>query len=110
MNLMGAGPEWIFMKFFEHERQRIFVPTLTEATIIAAEAHVKELPIIVFSHGLSSCRTLSSSIFVDWASYGFVVAAVEHRDGSAAYTYHLEVVPQMQTPKTSKSTRTSKKS
>ena len=59
MSIMGHGKSAIYMKFFEHERRRIFVPTLTEATLISEEDHEKELPIIIFSHGLSSCRTVS---------------------------------------------------
>ena len=59
MALMNHGKKALYMKFFEHERKRIFVPTLTETTLIPEEDYVKELPIIVFSHGLSSCRTVS---------------------------------------------------
>eukprot|EP00057_Strongylocentrotus_purpuratus_P003880 XP_003727580.1 PREDICTED: platelet-activating factor acetylhydrolase [Strongylocentrotus purpuratus] len=44
-------------------------------------------PVIIFSHGLGGCRTTYTSICMDIASHGCIVAAVEHRDQSACASF-----------------------
>ncbi|KAK0733927.1 platelet-activating factor acetylhydrolase [Lasiosphaeria miniovina] len=43
--------------------------------------------VIIFSHGLGGSRTLCSSVCGELASFGLIVVAMEHRDGSGARTY-----------------------
>lgn len=44
-------------------------------------------PVIVYSHGLGSMRTTSSSVCTDLSSHGYVVASVEHRDQSSCLSH-----------------------
>lgn len=44
-------------------------------------------PTMFFSHGLGGSRTMYSSLCGEFASYGFVCVAVEHRDGSGPRTF-----------------------
>ena len=44
-------------------------------------------PVIVLSHGLHGHRSVCSAICSDLASHGYVVAALEHKDGSACLTF-----------------------
>ncbi|GIZ39670.1 hypothetical protein CKM354_000304500 [Cercospora kikuchii] len=44
-------------------------------------------PVIIFSHGLGGTRTMYSSICGELSSYGHIVVAIEHRDGSGPRTY-----------------------
>lgn len=44
-------------------------------------------PLMMFSHGLGGTKTAYSSLCGEFASYGFVVCALEHRDGSGPRTF-----------------------
>lgn len=52
--------------------------------LLLQEEVPEKFPVMVFSHGLGGMRTTYSYICADIASHGWVVAAVEHRDGSAS--------------------------
>lgn len=54
-----------------------------------AQADLPCFPVIMFSHGLGGTRTMYSSLCGEFASYGFIVCAVEHRDGSGPRTVVL---------------------
>ncbi|KHN94723.1 phospholipase A2 [Metarhizium album ARSEF 1941] len=43
-------------------------------------------PVVIFTHGLGGSRLCYSTICGELASFGFIVVAVEHRDGSGART------------------------
>ena len=65
---------------------RVFCPILKNAQI----SQEKKWPLVVFSHGMGCSRFAYSRICTDLASHGFVVAATEHREGSAALSYTME--------------------
>lgn len=61
----------------------------TEGVKPANAADLPIFPVIMFSHGLGGSRTMYSTLCGEFASYGFIVCAVEHRDGSAPRTLVL---------------------
>ena len=65
---------------------RVFCPILKNAKI----SREKKWPLVVFSHGMGCSRFAYSRICTDIASHGFVVAATEHREGSAALSFTME--------------------
>lgn len=56
--------------------------TLTENTY-----EKPTFPVAMFSHGLGGSRTCYSTVCGELASNGFIVVAMEHRDGSGARSY-----------------------
>ncbi|XP_050429752.1 platelet-activating factor acetylhydrolase-like [Adelges cooleyi] len=64
-----------------------FIPTISNAPLSQAQ---KSYPLFIFSHGYAATKFLCSEYCNSIASYGFVVAAVEHRDKSAAATYYYD--------------------
>ena len=89
MKLTKLTPRWGFKKGFKQLLGNIYTPIIENAPIKSDESHSK-WPVVVFSHGLGCNRFMYSQVCYDMASYGFIVAATEHRDGSGCLSYYLE--------------------
>ncbi|XP_046397332.1 platelet-activating factor acetylhydrolase-like isoform X2 [Ischnura elegans] len=50
----------------------------------------KKHPMVIMSHGMAGNRFAHSALGLEMASHGFVVAVLEHRDGSASGTYYYK--------------------
>ncbi|XP_071451370.1 platelet-activating factor acetylhydrolase-like [Hetaerina americana] len=50
----------------------------------------KKHPVVIISHGMAGSRFVHSALGLELASHGFVVAVVDHRDGSASGTYYYK--------------------
>jgi len=64
---------------------KVYCPILKNAPISTE----KKWPVIIFSHGMGCSRFAYSRICTDLASHGFLVGAVEHRDGSACLSFSM---------------------
>ncbi|KFA81607.1 hypothetical protein S40288_09582 [Stachybotrys chartarum IBT 40288] len=63
-------------------------PTGEHARVEEADPNDRPtFPVIIFTHGLGGSRLCYSSICGELASFGFIVVALEHRDGSGARTH-----------------------
>ncbi|KAL3106496.1 hypothetical protein niasHT_011873 [Heterodera trifolii] len=65
-------------------------PVHWHAPVVPGE---QRFPLVIFSHGISGSRFVYTTVCASLASHGYVVAALEHRDGSCCWTYTLEPVP-----------------
>ncbi|KAI8488447.1 Platelet-activating factor acetylhydrolase, partial [Branchiostoma belcheri] len=61
------------------------VPAILNAPLLKQESPSK-FPVIVFSHGMGGQRTTYTVVCLEMASRGYLVASIEHRDGSASAT------------------------
>lgn len=62
------------------------VPNVKPLRTMENDVPVK-LPVVIFSHGIGSCRTTASAICCELASNGYFVIAIEHRDGTACASF-----------------------
>ncbi|KAL4217584.1 Platelet-activating factor acetylhydrolase [Mactra antiquata] len=77
----------LFGKFINWLGGDVYTPALWQAPLLQTE---QKFPVVVMSHGIGGNRTTYTTYCCELASHGFIVAAPEHRDGSASMTYLLK--------------------
>lgn len=75
----------LFSMLFNWKMRNVATPAVWEAGLLKSQ----QWPVVVFSHGLGANRSIYSTVCTEVASHGFVVLAVEHRDGSACGSFTL---------------------
>lgn len=65
----------------------IKIPARTDAPILDATTSNKRWPVMIFSHGLGGTRNTYSFLAGSLSSYGMIIIAPEHRDGSAPFSF-----------------------
>ncbi|KAM5327945.1 platelet-activating factor acetylhydrolase isoform 1-T2 [Glossophaga mutica] len=80
------GTHWLMGKVLNVLFGSMKTPSSWNSPVRTGEKY----PLIVISHGLGAFRTIYSAIGNELASHGFIVATVEHRDGSASATYYYK--------------------
>ncbi|KAI4747534.1 hypothetical protein E4T50_02222 [Aureobasidium sp. EXF-12298] len=82
--LLGAGSRASdFFSYFPTILYYISIPAQRNAPLLAPPTTNKRWPVMIFSHGLAGNRNLYSHVCGSMASYGLVVIAMDHRDGSS---------------------------
>ena len=79
-------PQSGFPSLFKLMNGQVYVPILNKAELNKDQ----KWPLLVFSHGLGCARFTYSQICYDLASFGFIVIAPEHRDGSACLSFSID--------------------
>lgn len=86
--LAGAGSRLAdFVAAFPSIFYYITIPAQRNAPMLAPPTRNKRWPVMLFSHGLAGNRNLYSQICGSVSSFGTVVIAMEHRDGSSPVQY-----------------------
>lgn len=97
---IGSTSMFTKMPAFRNARLAVQCPAGTSGSEEKGEQPT--FPVIIFSHGLGGSRTMYSTICGELASFGFVVVAMESRDGSGARTY-VNVPPDKDSPELARS-------
>lgn len=88
-------PQWMEQEYFKQISVYMKGITLFPLSVplnlpLRIPKSTDKLPIVIFSHGLMLSKDPYSFICSDLASYGYLVAAVDHKDGSAAGSFYME--------------------
>ncbi|CUS15203.1 unnamed protein product [Tuber aestivum] len=93
---MGVGSRFAeIVSYLPRALYYISLPAAANAQLLGGKLPEFRFPTMVFSHGLGGTRLAYSHICGSIASYGVIVVAPEHRDGSAPVSFVN--VPAMET-------------
>ena len=87
-HIVKLVPYFGFTKAFKLLFGHVYIPIIENAVIKNPDGGTK-WPVVVFSHGIGCSRSMYSQVCYDMASFGMVVAATEHREGSACMSCYL---------------------